>query len=253
MAGGGRLTIVTANVELSADEALLIDGLAAGPHVVMRVVDTGVGIDADVQARIFEPFFTTKEPAKGTGLGLATVYGILRQSGGSVSVQSQPGAGTTFTILLPRAEPRTDIRPAARPLLRGGSETVLIVEDQPDVRDIIDLFLGAEGYVVLQAASGVEALRVCELNPRLDLVITDVIMPEMGGPELAARLATSLPMVRVLMMSGYTDDAVLNRGALDPGRGILQKPFTRESLLEAVRRVLDDVAVAFRPAVPPGR
>jgi PAS domain S-box-containing protein len=252
MAAGGRLTIVTANVELSADEASLIDGLAAGPHVAMRVVDTGVGIDPAVQARIFEPFFTTKEPAKGTGLGLATVYGILRQSGGSVSVQSQPGAGTAFTILLPRAEPRAALQPAAQASPRGGSETILVVEDEPEVRDIIRLFLGAEGYVVLQAASGLDALRVCVLNPRLDLVITDVIMPDMGGPELVTRLATSMPTVRVLMMSGYTDDAMLKRGTHEPGRGILQKPFTREGLLEAVRGVLDDVAVVFRPAVPPG-
>jgi two-component system cell cycle sensor histidine kinase/response regulator CckA len=245
MPAGGRLTIATANVELSAADASPLDGLAAGPHVMMTVGDTGAGMDAALLARIFEPFFSTKEPSKGTGLGLSTVYGIVRQSGGSVSVQSQPGAGTTFTIYLPRAEAAAVVQPPsvdAAASLRG-SETLLIVEDDRDVRSVMGVFLRQHGYTVLEAASGLEALRLCQRNPRLDLVITDVVMPMMGGAELAARLATSQPLIRVLMMSGYADDAA-PRGALEPGRAILQKPFTRTSLLGAVRRVLDEASPA---------
>jgi two-component system cell cycle sensor histidine kinase/response regulator CckA len=240
MPGGGRLTIATANVELSAADALPIDGLAPGPHVMMSVGDTGAGMDAALQARIFEPFFSTKEPSKGTGLGLATVYGIVRQSGGSVSVQSAPGAGTTFTIYLPRAEAgAAEARAVETAASLHGSETVLIVEDDRDVRSVISVFLRQHGYTVLEAPSGLEALRLCQRHPRPDLVITDVVMPMMGGAELAARLATSQPLIRVLMMSGYTDDAA-PRVVVEPGRAILQKPFTRDSLLGAVRGVLDE-------------
>jgi two-component system cell cycle sensor histidine kinase/response regulator CckA len=244
MPGGGRLTIATANVDLNAADTSLIEGLAPGPHVRLSVGDTGAGMDSALQARIFEPFFSTKEPSKGTGLGLATVYGIVRQSGGSVSVQSQPGAGTTFTIYLPRAEAAAAEPPSLEAAAsRRGSETILIVEDDRDVRSVMSVFLRQHGYTVLEAASGLEALRLCQRHPRLDLVITDVIMPMMGGTELAARLATSQPLIRVLMMSGYTDDGA-PRGALEPGRGILQKPFTRTSLLGAVRRVLDEASPA---------
>jgi PAS domain S-box-containing protein len=244
MPGGGRLTIATANVDLSAADASLIEGLAPGPHVMMSVGDTGAGMDAALLARIFEPFFSTKEPSKGTGLGLSTVYGIVRQSGGSVSVQSQPGAGTTFTIYLPRAEAGAADPPTVEAAAsRRGSETILIVEDDRDVRSVIGVFLRQHGYTVLEAASGLEALRLCQRNPRLDLVITDIVMPMMGGSELAGRLATSQPLIRVLMMSGYADDAA-PRGALEPGRAILQKPFTRISLLEAVGRVLDEASPA---------
>jgi PAS domain S-box-containing protein len=244
MPGGGRLTIATANVELSAADILPIDGLAPGPHVMMSVGDTGAGMDAALQARIFEPFFSTKEPSKGTGLGLATVYGIVRQSGGSVSVQSAPGAGTTFTIYLPRAEAgEAEARVVEAAASLRGSETVLIVEDDRDVRSVMSVFLRQYGYAVLEAPSGLEALRLCQRTPRPDLVITDVVMPMMGGAELAARLATSQPLIRVLMMSGYTDDAAA-RVAVEPGRAILQKPFTRNSLLGAVRGVLDEAAPA---------
>ena len=240
MPGGGRLIVATANVELSAADALPIEGLSPGPHVMLSVGDTGAGMDAALQARIFEPFFSTKEPSKGTGLGLATVYGIVRQSGGSVSVQSQPGAGTTFTIYLPRAgADAVQARAVETAASLRGSETVLIVEDDRDVRSVMSVFLRQQGYSVLEAPSGLEALRLCQRNPRPDLVITDVVMPMMGGAELAARLATSQPLIRVLMMSGYADDAS-PRVAVEPGRGILQKPFTRSSLLGAVRRVLDE-------------
>jgi len=245
MAGGGRLTIRTANVDVSTGDAAQLDGVSAGPHVTLTVSDTGIGMNADVQSRIFEPFFTTKEPSKGTGLGLATVYGIVRQSGGSVSVRSQPGAGTAFTIHLPQAaSSATASAPATTMASLGGTETILVVEDEEEVRAIISLFLTAQGYTVLEAESGIDALQLCERHPRLDLVLTDVIMPGMGGQDLAARLATSFPMMRVLMMSGYTDDAILNRGALEPGRAILQKPFTRQALLESVRRALDGLASA---------
>jgi PAS domain S-box-containing protein len=244
MPGGGRLTIATANVDVSAADASLIEGLAPGPHVMMSVGDTGAGMDAALLARIFEPFFSTKEPSKGTGLGLSTVYGIVRQSGGSVSVQSHPGAGTTFTIYLPRARAEA-VKAAAveAAASRRGSETILIVEDDRDVRSVMGVFLRQHGYTVLEAASGLEALRLCQRNPRLDLVITDVVMPMMGGAELAARLATSQPLIRVMMMSGYAADAA-PPGTLEPGRAILQKPFTRASLLEAVGRVLDEASQA---------
>jgi two-component system cell cycle sensor histidine kinase/response regulator CckA len=247
MPGGGRLTVATANVELSAADALPLEGLAPGPHVMMSVGDTGAGMDTALQARIFEPFFSTKEPSKGTGLGLATVYGIVRQSGGSVSVQSAPGAGTTFTIYLPRAEAgAAEAHAVEAAASLHGSETILIVEDDRDVRSVIGVFLRQYGYAVLEAPSGLEALRLCQRNPRPDLVITDVVMPMMGGAELAARLATSQPLIRVLMMSGYTDDAAA-RVAVEPGRAILQKPFTRSSLLGAVRGVLDETSPARDP------
>jgi two-component system cell cycle sensor histidine kinase/response regulator CckA len=244
MPGGGRLTIATANVDLSAADASLVDGLAPGPHVMMSVGDTGAGMDKALQAKIFEPFFSTKEPSKGTGLGLSTVYGIVRQSGGSVSVQSQPGAGTTFTIYLPRADAEAARPPAIEAAASlHGSETILIVEDDRDVRSVMSVFLRQHGYAVLEAASGLEALRLCQRTARLDLVITDVVMPMMGGAELAARLATSQPLIRVLMMSGYADDAA-PPVAVEPGRGVLQKPFTRSSLLGAVRQVLDEASPA---------
>ena len=224
MPAGGRLTIATANVDLSAADASPIDGLAPGPHVMMSVGDTGAGMDSALQAKIFEPFFSTKEPSKGTGLGLATVYGIVRQSGGSVSVQSQPGAGTTFTIYLPRAEAAVAAPPSveAAASLRG-SETVLIVEDDRDVRSVISVFLRQHGYAVLEAASGLEALRLCQRNPGLDLVIADVIMPVMGGTELAARLATSQPLVSAWLLSRVTGRGGAGAGFGRSRAGLAQK------------------------------
>ena len=238
MPGGGRLTIETADVELDVKHAQRHPGVEAGRHVMLAVTDTGVGMEPEVRERIFEPFFTTKEIGRGTGLGLSTVYGIVQQSGGTIWVYSEPGHGTTFKIYLPSVdEPAQDAEPAQDPP-RGGSETIFLCEDEPDLRELTREVLEEYGYRVLEAGDGEEALDVlASYRDKIDLLLTDVVMPRMNGSQLAARL-TRERGVRVLYMSGYTETSLV-RGDAAPGAGFLQKPFSPVSLARAVREILD--------------
>ena len=250
MPQGGRLILETANVDLDEEYVRRHVGARPGPHVMLAVADTGSGIPREIQAQIFEPFFTTKEQGKGTGLGLATVYGIVKQSGGYIEVDSEPGRGTTFRIYLPRldaAAATVDRNP--RPVAAaGGTETILLVEDEEGVRELARDILRASGYTVLEARNGAEALLLCERHQGpLDLLLTDVVMPRMSGRELAERLGPLRPDLSVLYMSGYTDDAVIRHGVLGAGTAFLQKPFTPAALAHRVRETLD-VAAATHPA-----
>jgi two-component system cell cycle sensor histidine kinase/response regulator CckA len=242
MPNGGRLTIETQNVEL--DEAYVRGHISAQPglYVMLAVSDTGVGMDTATQARIFEPFFTTKEKGKGTGLGLATVYGIVKQSGGWIWVYSEPGHGTTFKIYLPRVTetvPPAAPSPAA-PVSVRGSETVLVVEDEEVIRHLVQKVLKANGYTVLVAASGRDAERVAgEHDGPIHLLVTDVVLPGMNGREVAQRLTAARAAIRVLYLSGYTDEVIVHHGVLEPGVAFLQKPFTPAVLGRKVREVLD--------------
>ena len=217
-------------------------GLRAGPHVRLVVRDTGVGMDALIKAHLFEPFFTTKGPGKGTGLGLATVYGIVTQSGGAIRVESEPGQGAAFIIDLPRVDAPADLRgdPGMGEAAPQGSETVLLVEDAPEVRGLARDILHQQGYTVLEAADGNEALRIGhEHGGPIHLLVTDVVMPQMGGRELADRLKAGRLETKILYVSGYTDDAILHQGASDTGTAFLPKPFTASALAHKVREVLD--------------
>jgi two-component system cell cycle sensor histidine kinase/response regulator CckA len=241
MPRGGKLTIETANVELDQAYARQHGPVKAGSYVMIAVSDTGVGMSSDTLAHMFEPFFTTKEQGKGTGLGLATVYGIVKQSGGYVWAYSEVGKGTTFKMYLPLAEEGTEAEPlvAVEPAALAGSETVLLVEDEESVRALSRSILKRYGYTVLEAGSGKGGLDVARDYPLpIHLLLTDVVMPEMGGTDLASRLETLRPGVRVLYMSGYTDDAVFRHGLLEKGRFFLQKPFTPENLARKVREAL---------------
>jgi CheY-like chemotaxis protein len=244
MPDGGRLTIETANVDLDAPSAEQYLDAAAGAYAMLSVTDTGTGMDASVRAHLFEPFFTTKEVGKGTGLGLATVYGIVKQSGGHISVYTEPGHGSSFKVYLPRlaTTPESPSLPtsASRPAATGGSETVLIVEDDQAVLALSRRALEGQGYTVLAAADPADALRLVERHGGpLHLLLTDVVMPGMSGRELAAQLAARRAGIRVLYMSGYPGDAVVHGGRLTPGSAFLQKPFGPESLARKVRDVLD--------------
>jgi PAS domain S-box-containing protein len=243
MPEGGKLTIETANVEFDDTYAASNTTVEPGPYVMLAVSDTGCGMDTETKARIFEPFFTTKDKGKGTGLGLSTVYGIVRQSGGDIHVYSEPGQGTTFKIYLPRklstmtAESRTPMAPTHL----TGDETILVVEDEEAVCNLAKRILGAAGYTVLTAASGGEALAKCERHEEeIHLVLTDVVMPEMGGRVFAERLAKLRKGIKVLYMSGYTDDAIAHHGTLDPGTKFIGKPFNAADLTRKVREVLDE-------------
>jgi PAS domain S-box-containing protein len=242
MPDGGTLTIETRNVELEVAYVAEHPGSQPGRHVMLSLTDTGVGIDSATRERIFEPFFTTKELGKGTGLGLPTVLGITQQSGGSVSVTSELGRGTTFNICLPavrgaivRAE---SIAPGVPS--RSGTETVLLVEDDDQVRQLVRTILRRHGYRVLDARNGGEAFLMCEQEPGLiDLLLTDVVMPKMSGFQLAERLQPMRPAMKVLFMSGHTSDATLHRRVLDADVPFLQKPITPDNLSHRVREVLD--------------
>lgn len=264
MPGGGKLTIETANLELDEAYAREHEEAKPGPYVMLSVTDTGVGMDAETQKRIFDPFFTTKEKGKGTGLGLSTVYGIVRQSGGSISVSSEPDHGTTFKICLPRADESAKLadsegrgdapdrvrRPTDRgglpatqqvgePIQTGGSETILLVEDEPSVRTLVHQTLESKGYRVLVAKNGPDAIAVAEQQKEpIHLLITDVAMPEMSGRPLAEHMLLARPQMKVLFMTGYTDDEVIRHGHVGAGSAVIQKPFTGEALSQKVREML---------------
>ncbi|HEY7496882.1 MAG TPA: ATP-binding protein [Vicinamibacterales bacterium] len=241
MPAGGRLLIATKDVIVGEEMMRAHRGLTAGAYVSLDVCDTGFGMDENVLANLFEPFFTTKRRGEGTGLGLATVYGIIKQSGGYIAVQSDIGVGTTFTIYLPRTSKEarpTESKPTETP--NGGNETILLVEDQPEVRAIARTLLTRQGYTVIEADGGPQALTLVRSQTApIHLLLTDVVMPAIGGPELARQLRVIHPELRVLFASGYTDDALAQQGVLQPGSDLIQKPFTREALLQKVRSVLD--------------
>jgi PAS domain S-box-containing protein len=241
MPHGGKITIETASVEISDDYAYTHVALRPGRYVRLAVSDTGVGMDAETRARIFEPFFTTKEVGKGTGLGLSTVYGIVKQSGGDIEVYSEVNTGTTFKVYLPLADEEAEREepPAAPGELLKGTETILLVEDEGMVRTLARAILQESGYKVLEAVNGEEALRLlAESGGPVHLVLTDVVMPLMSGRELVGRVTALSPATRALYMSGYTDEAIVHHGVLDPDTPFLEKPFTPDALLRKVRETL---------------
>ena len=247
MPRGGRITIRTRN--LTPSDSFDLEETAGRhlrPKVAISISDTGIGLSPEVKAHLFEPFFTTKGVGKGTGLGLATVFGIVKQSGGDITVESEPGKGATFTVILPSQTPprrRVGSGAALRAVPRG-TETVLVVEDEYAVRRIVKIALESAGYRVIEARNGPEALEAVRLNPgAIHLVVTDVVMPEMSGRELAERIVKDHPGVRILYMSGYMDDAVMRHGIVESGVAFLQKPFTPLALARKVREVLDRKAV----------
>ena len=242
MPGGGKLTLETANIAFDEDYAKRNLGVTAGPHVRISVADNGCGMDEQTLARLFEPFFTTKEQGKGTGLGLATVYGIVTQSGGSIEVESEPGKGATFRVYLPRAMKATEavIQTIAVPRQLKGTETILVVEDEAALLKVARRALEFSGYTVLSADSGSSALQLAAEHPgSIDLLLTDVVMPKMSGRALAEAFARIRPEANALYMSGYTDDAIFREGVLDSSMRFLSKPFTAEELRQKVREVLD--------------
>jgi PAS domain S-box-containing protein len=238
MPNGGRLTIETANVELDDDYVTSRGEGTPGANVLLAVSDTGVGMSEDVQRHLFEPFFTTKGPGAGTGLGLSTVFGVVKQSGGSIYVYSEEGRGTTFKIYLPAAEAElVDGAPAPDAAAERGTETIMVVEDDESVRDLVRLMLESKGYNVLSAAGADEAERIC--TDAVDLLLTDVVMPDVNGRVLAERLSATSPSMRILFMSGYSDEAVYRHGEISPDASFIEKPFTDRTLARKVREVLD--------------
>ena len=255
----GQIEQVLLNLVVNARDAMPNGGVirwetslvAGADQVRLSVSDTGVGMDCDTQARIFEPFYTTKELGKGTGLGLSTVFGIVQQLGGQIECVSAPGAGTTFIILLPRVASTAarDPGPTPAPTLHGGTETILLAEDDDAVRTLASRVLRSAGYTVLETRDGQDALNVAHNHPyHIDLLLSDVVMPGMDGLVLSRRLSMSRPSVRVILMSGYTDDEILRRGLHQPGCAYLQKPFTPDSLAAKVRTVLDETAPGLAPS-----
>lgn len=243
MPNGGKLTVTTANTTLDKNQLKHFPDLCAGDYVMLTIADTGTGMSEEVKAHLFEPFFTTKPPGKGTGLGLATCFGIVKQSTGHINVHSELGRGTTFKIYFPQVQsalesPRVRIMPTEA---TGGNETVLLVEDEPVVRELAVATLREKGYTVVEAVNGEEGLRMARQHDgKIDLVLTDVVMPVMGGKEMADALRTSHPDTKVLFTSGYTEDAMGHHGVLRPGILFLQKPYMTATLARKVREVLDE-------------
>jgi CheY-like chemotaxis protein len=244
MPGGGHLIIETANVDLDQPYVRGHSTVEPGHYVMLVVSDTGHGMDLETQSHIFEPFFTTKGPGRGTGLGLSTVYGIVTQNGGQIWAYSELGRGTTFKIYLPAvvtagSEPKGAALPSQKET--RGTETVLVLEDEPSVRQLVQAMLGQQGYNILEAGTPMEALKYCkEYAGPIHLLVTDVVMPGMGGRQFAELAANYRSTMKVLYMSGYTGDSIAHHGALDAGVAFLQKPFSSESLLQKVREVLNN-------------
>ncbi|HYL86446.1 MAG TPA: PAS domain S-box protein [Candidatus Angelobacter sp.] len=242
MAQGGKLTLETRNVDVDKDSRSRHAIIPAGKYVVLAVTDNGSGMDEETQNRIFEPFYTTKEPGKGTGLGLSTVYGIVKQSGGSVAVCSEPGQGTTFRVYLPRVDATAAVKLSGESAQERekGTETILLVENSEPLRALAKEFLRSSGYAVLDAENGRDAIRIAKaFGGQIHLLLTDVIMPGMGGKQLAEQFATLRPATKVLYMSGYSDEGIVRSGVLNAKSNFLEKPFTRDMLLRRVRLVLD--------------
>jgi len=242
MPNGGRLTIQTICLTICNDNAMEYAGMQAGDYVQVSVSDTGHGIDRDMLPHIFEPFFTTKEVNKGTGLGLSTVYGIVKQSSGYITCSSEPGKGTTFTILFPKTTQASEpaVASVEETTAFHGSETILLVEDDDSVRRMTEMMLENIGYIVIPAQGGTEALATMRVKKdEIDLLVTDVVMPQMNGQELAKKLSLMNPKLKVLFLSGYTQDAIGHHGMLDPGVNFLQKPFTSRELLSKIREILN--------------
>jgi CheY-like chemotaxis protein len=241
MPKGGKLIVETATAD-GIPDSTAPGGMRPGRYIALSMTDTGTGMDADTQSHLFEPFFTTKAKGKGTGLGLSTVYGIVKQNGGEIVIESELGRGTTVRVYLPLVEERV---PAAgtsgrRRSPRSGSETILVVEDDAEVRKLAAEMLARQGYAVLEASSGSEALRLWQRQANsIDLVLTDVIMPAMAGPELAAVLRSERPDLKVLYMSGYSEDLLTQYGVTDSETAFVHKPFTSSVLARSVRSVLD--------------
>jgi CheY-like chemotaxis protein len=259
MPEGGKLTVTTSNVEMDGEYLTHHPTLKPGPYVLLTVTDSGCGMDGPTKAKIFEPFFTTKEKGRGTGLGLSTVYGIVKQSGGDIWVYSEPGHGTTFKIYLPRDLTATA---AAIQSLGGvpgrstGTETIFLVEDEGALREAARRTLAEAGYRVLTAKDGEEALGLCEHHlEELHVLLTDVVMPGMGGRTLAQKLTERRPNLKVIYMSGYTDDAIIHHGVIDFGTHFLGKPFSGNDLKLKIREVLDGAALSLAgdqaPAIHP--
>ena len=240
MPQGGRLTIETADVDLADDYVAARGEGTPGANVLLAVSDTGFGMSEEVQRHLFEPFFTTKGPGAGTGLGLATVFGVVKQSGGSIFVYSEEGRGTTFKIHLPAAVHPEHVAPAPDAAAEHGTETIMVVEDDERLRELVCLMLESKGYVVLTASGADEATDLCAQRPgEVDLLLTDVIMPGVNGRVLAERLAAGSPAMRILFMSGYSDEAVYRHGEISPNAAFIEKPFNDRALARKVREVLD--------------
>jgi CheY-like chemotaxis protein len=253
MVEGGQLLISTSNVALSPKDVERYRPMPPGSYVALVVNDTGIGMSRETRERIFEPFFTTKEKGRGTGMGLATAYGIVKQSGGFIWVESEPRQGATFRVFLPRVAKGVEVeeRVASGGAATRGSETVLLVEDEEAVRAVMRLSLIQCGYRILEAASAGAAFELCRLHSGpLHLVITDVVIPQLSGPRLFERIAEVHPEARVLYVSGYPDETTTRRGLLSPGRNFLEKPFTPEALQRKVRELLEtNVAESTNRAV----
>jgi signal transduction histidine kinase/ActR/RegA family two-component response regulator len=240
MPEGGTLLFETADTYLDEHEAKLHSRLEPGPYVMLAVSDTGIGMDEATRIRIFEPFFTTKPVGKGTGLGLATVYGIVRQSGGHIGVYSVPGKGTSFKLYFPRVDGLPTETQTVSAAAKGGTERILLAEDEVGVRALATRVLTENGYRVWPASNGAEARQIAAAHQNeIDLLLTDVVMPDITGPRLAGQLLKLRPKLRVLYTSGYTDKAIVHNGELEEGVSFLPKPFTPAVLLNAIRQVLD--------------